>query len=83
MKLKSARKPERIPKEGEVWFKNGLEKGRHYFNMRRIISVHQGWVFYSDGGNKNGACTVDAFQQWMIGASEVQREPIKELAKSE
>lgn len=67
-------KTDRIPKAGEVYFKNASYRGRQVQNLRRIIAIHQNWVFYSDGSNKNDACTVDAFQEWAVHAHELVRE---------
>lgn len=71
-----SKKFERVPKAGEVFFKNGMHKGRQVCNMRRVIGVEHGWVCYSDGSNKNSFCTVTAFQEWMATANEVDRETV-------
>lgn len=70
---------DRVPKEGEVFFKVGCKKGRYYNIMRRVVAVVQNWVYYSDGGDKNSACTIDAFQQWMVDAHEVDRDAVNKL----
>lgn len=67
-------KQDRIPKENEVFFKNGFKEGHHYQIMRRVIAVRNGWVFYSDGKNKNQACTITAFQEWLADAFEIPRQ---------
>lgn len=71
-----SKKFDRVPKVGEVFFKNGMMKGRQVTNMRRVIGVEQGWVCYSDGSNKNSSCTVTAFQEWMATANEIERDPV-------
>lgn len=65
-----------VPKEGEVWFKVGTENGRYCHRMRRVIAVVKDWVYFNDGGDKNGACKLCAFQEWMVGAHEVDREKV-------
>lgn len=67
---------DRIPQAGEVFFKNGMERGKQVCNMRRVIDVVHGWVCYSDGSNKNSFCTVSAFQEWMARANEVDVENV-------
>lgn len=71
-----SKQSDRVPKAGDVFFKNGMQRGRQVCNIRRVVDVVQGWVCYSDGRTKNSFCTITAFQEWMATSNEIERETI-------
>jgi len=58
--------------EGQIFVKEGSYRKLH----RRVITIHQGVVCYSRGGDTNGLCKLKSFMKWIKnGKAELIHQP--------